>query len=372
MARLTTKSVEAARALEARHEIPDEYLRGLYLIVQPTGSKSWAVRYRLGDRSRKHTIGSYPAFDLKHARDAAAKILRSVAEGHGPRPRGDVTGAVEQFLARHCRDYRPNPRKEAERRLRLYIVEPFGGRKLDAVTRADIRAVLNRIEAPVAANRAHAIIRVFFNWAVANDLLLASPVAGIEKPHQEQPRDRVLTDDQLRAVWRAADKIGYPFGSIVQVLTLTGQRRGEVAGMTRSEIVGDTWTLPRERVKNGRRHEVPLPRQARALLEGLPQIGADFVFTLSGDAPYATFHRAKAQLDELVDIEPWTLHDMRRTTASGLARLGVNLVVIEKILNHVSGSLAGIVGVYQRHEFAEEKRAALQQWADYVERLVLR
>jgi hypothetical protein len=136
MARLTAKSVENARAAGLRREIPDEYLRGLYFIVQPTGSKSWAVRYRLGGRSRKHTIGPYPAFDLKHARDAAAKVLRTVAEGHGPQHRdvNDVTGAVERFLARHCKDYRPRLRKEAERRLRLYIVEPFGGRKLGAIT----------------------------------------------------------------------------------------------------------------------------------------------------------------------------------------------------------------------------------------------
>jgi integrase len=246
-------------------------MRGLYFIVQPTGSKSWAVRYRLGGRSRKHTIGPYPAFDLKHARDAAAKVLRSVAEGRSPRHRGadNVAGAVEQFLARHCKDYRPRPRKEAERRLRLYIVEPFGDRKLDAVTRADIRAVLDGIKAPVAANRAHSIIRLLFNWAVANDLLAVSPVAGIKELHSERARDRILTDDELRAVWHAADKIGYPAGSVVQMLVLTGQRRGEVAGMTRSEIVGDTWTLPRERVKNDRRHEVQLSRQARALLEGL-------------------------------------------------------------------------------------------------------
>src|SRR5262249_30522387 len=132
----------------------------------------------------------------------------------------------------------------------------------------------------------------------------------------------------------------------------------------------DTWTLPRERVKNDRRHEVPLSRQARSLLEGLPHISDEYVFALRDKTPYTRFHHAKRRLDKLVSIEPWTLHDLRRTAASGLARLGVNLVVIEKILNHVSGSLAGIVGVYQRHEFAEEKRAALQQWADYVERLV--
>ena len=147
-----------------------------------------------------------------------------------------------------------------------------------------------------AANRAHSIIRLFFNWAVENDLLAASPVAGVRGPHSEQSRDRVLTDDELRAVWQAADKSGYPFGPIVQMLILTGQRRSEVAEMTRSEIVGDTWTLPRERVKNGRHHEVPLSRQAHTLLRALPHIGDEYVFTVSGSTPYTGFHKGKAQL----------------------------------------------------------------------------
>jgi integrase len=234
--------------------------------------------------------------------------------------------------------------------------------------------VLDRIEAPVATNRVHSIVRKFFNWAVENDLIANSPVAGIKPPNPETSRDRVLTDDELKAVWREAEKVGYPFGSILQLLILTGQRRGEVTGMMWSELDLDAglWVLPRERVKNNRRHEVPLSRQAVAILRALPRIGDkcsgsahSYVFTLNGTAPYNGF-KAKDRFD--VGIAPWTVHDLRRTCASGMARLGTNLVVIEKVLNHVSGSLAGIVGVYRRHEFAAEKRAALQQWADHVER----
>ena len=375
MARLTTKDVEAKRASTRRREIPDDYLRGLYLIVQPTGAKSWAVRYRLGGNSAKHTIGPYPAFGLKQARDAAAIVLRTVSEGRNPKERraGAVADAVEQFLERHGKHYRPKPLYEARRRLQLYVVDQWGARKLDSITRADVRAVLDRIEAPVAANRVHSIVRKFFNWAVENDLIANSPVAGIKPPNPETSRDRVLTDDELKAVWREAEKVGYPFGSILQLLILTGQRRGEVTGMMWSELDLDAglWVLPRERVKNDRRHEVPLSRQAVAILRALPRIGDkcsgsaySYVFTLNGTAPYNGF-KAKDRFD--VGIAPWTVHDLRRTCASGMARLGTNLVVIEKVLNHVSGSLAGIVGVYQRHEFAAEKRAALQQWADHVE-----
>lgn len=372
MVRLTVKDVENKRPASERREIPDDYMRGLYLIVQPTGAKSWAVRYRHGGKSAKHTIGPYPAFGLKQARDAAAEILRAVAEGRSPKQRqaGTVAEAVEQFLARHGKHYRPKPLYEATRRLQLHVVDNWGSQKLDSITRADVRAMLDEIEAPIAANWVHSIVRKFFNWAVENDLVANSPVAGVRAPNPETSRDRVLTDDELKAVWRSAADVGYPFGSILQLLILTGQRRGEVTGMRWDELdlKAGLWTLPRDRVKNDRRHEVPLSRQATAIIERLPRIGEQLAFTLNGTAPYNGF-KAKERFDELVGIAPWTVHDLRRTTASGMAKLGVSLVVIEKVLNHVSGSLAGIVGVYQRHEFADEKREAMQKWANYIERI---
>jgi integrase len=374
--KLTVKSVEAQRPGGARREIPDAYLTGLYLIVQPTGAKSWAVRYYHGGRSHKYTLGPYPLFGLKAAREAGGKALRAVAEGHDPatakkQTAGSIESVVAQFLERHAkRHYRPRPLKEAERLLRLYVLGKWRGRKASEISRADVRAMLDGIAAPIAANRVHSITRKLFNWAVENDWIAVSPVLGIRAPHPETSRDRVLSDIELCSVWRAADKIGYPLGSIIQLLILTGQRRGEVGGMMWSELDGELWTLPRERVKNDRRHEVPLSRQALAIIGQLPRIGERYVFTSNGSEPFNGFY-AKERLDQLAGTaDAWTMHDLRRTAASGMAKLGVSLVVIEKVLNHVSGSLAGIVGVYQRQEFAEEKRAALQKWADHVERLV--
>jgi integrase len=370
MARLTVKGVEAARAPEKRREIADDFMRGLYLIVQPSGSKSWAVRYRHGGRSRKHTVGPYPAFDLKQARDAAGVVLRAVAEGRSPnqRPAGSVEDAVARFLD-HCRrKYRPGSFQEAERLCRLYVLPRWGNRRIGDITRGDVRAVLDDIEAPVAANRVHNVTRRLFNWCVEHDLIANSPAAGIKAPHEEKSRDRVLNDDELWAVWNAADKAGV-FGAILKLLILTGQRRNEVARMEWAELDLETglWTLPRERTKNSKLHTVPLSRQATALLDRLPQTSDRYLFSLNGERPFNGF-KAKGHL--CPTIAPWTLHDLRRTAASGMARLGVSLPVIEKVLNHTSGSFAGIVGVYQRHEFAEEKRAALQQWADHVEQLV--
>jgi integrase len=371
MPRLSVKKVEAIRRAAGRREVPDGYVRGLYLVIQPiTGSKSWAVRYRYGGRTKKHTIGNYPTFGLKDARDAAVKVLRAVSEGRDPaqqqRP-GSIEDVVAQFLAQ--RDYRPRSFKQAERLLKR-AADRWRGRRIEEITRADVRSLLSHIEAPIVANRLHSALGTLFRWAVEQDLISHSPLTGVRAPNKETARDRVLEDAELRAVWQAADRAGYPYGSIVQLLILTGQRRSEVGEMERSELDlgAGIWTLPRERVKNDRRHEVPLSRQAGALIAGLPHISDRYVFSLNATTPFAGLSKAKGRLN--AGIPPWTLHDLRRTTASGMAKLGVSLVVIEKVLNHVSGSLAGIVGVYQRHEFAEEKRAALQLWADHVERLV--
>jgi integrase len=368
MARLTTKGIEAAAPTQTRREIPDDLLPGLNLIVQPSGAKSWAVRYRLHGRSHKHTIGRHPVFDLKAAREAGTKALRAVAEGRSPQAqRADsVDAAVAQFVERHARrHYRPRPLQETERLLNRHVLARWRSRRLDSITRGDVRALLDSVSAPIMANRLHNLVSKLFNWAVSADLLTSSPVAGIKKPYAEKSRDRVLTDTELRTAWLAAEAIGYPFGPLIQVLILAGQRRGEVAGMRWDEIVGDLWTLPKERTKNGKLHTVPLSSQAMAVISSAPRF-CEFVFSANGKAPVSGFSRPK----RLIGVDGWRLHDLRRTAASGMARLGIGLPVIEKILNHFSGAFAGIVGVYQRHEFSEEKRAALQQWADHVERLV--
>jgi integrase len=382
---LTTRTVEAIGAGQSRQEIPDAYLPGLYLVVQPSGAKSWAVRYRHNGQPRKHTLGPHPAIDLKVARELGAKALRVAAEGRDPSQEkaqaraatpDSVDFVVGRFIERHLkRNYRPRPLKEAERLLRVHVVASWRGRAIGSITRADVRDMLDKIvdDAPIVANRAHSITRKLFNWAVEQEIVAASPLAGTKPPAAESSRDRVLNDDELRRVWQAAGKTGFPFGPLVQLLILTGQRRGEVANMEWAELdIGNClWTLPRERTKNDRRHEVPLSAQAIAVIRAVPRIGDRFVFTLNGTAPINGFGKDKDRLDALLPGMPaWVIHDLRRTVASGMARLGINLPVIEKVLNHVSGSFAGIVGVYQRHDFADEKRKALDLWASHVAELV--
>ena len=215
-----------------------------------------------------------------------------------------------------------------------------------------------------------------------------SPCAGVRKPTAETARDRVLSDDEVRWLWKACDEIGYPFGHITRLLLLTGTRREEVRALPLRELnlPDRLWTIAAARTKNGLEHEVPLSEAAVAVIEAAPRIQgrAGLLFTTTGETPVSGFSRAKRRLDasmvkmareeaaergddpDSIAIAPWRLHDLRRTVASGMARLGIALPVIERCLNHVSGSFAGIVGVYQRHSFADEKRAALDAWAKDV------
>jgi integrase len=370
--RLTVRGIEAIEAGDKRREIPDSLMQGLYLIVQPgTGNKAWAVRCRQNGRPRKFTIGRYPVYGLAEAREAAARMLRSVSEGLDPgRPNaGSVGDTIAQFLERYARrKYRPSTLREVTRTFDR-AVGAWRGRRLDSITKADVRDLLDCIAAPAASNQALKFLKRLFSWAVAEDLLKTSPLIGLGKPHPERSRERILTDDELRQVWQAADAAGYAFGDFVKAAILTGQRPGEVSGMRRDELHGDSWILPSERVKNKKSHSVPLSRQAMGIVEAAPQISEEYVFSY-GTRPLRGFHHAKQALDQASGVSGWTLHDLRRTCASGLAKLGVSIAVIEQILNHRGGSLAGVAGVYIRQQFEKEKRAALQQWADYVEQLV--
>jgi integrase len=229
--------------------------------------------------------------------------------------------------------------------------------------------------APVGANRVFAQLRKMCSWAVERGIIQMNPCQGISRPTTEKPRERALSDRELALVWRCSNSLGSPFGPIVRSLILTAQRRDEVGGLVWDELDldGALWTLPAVRSKNGREHTIPLaPLVVEILRSQRPFANSPFLFS-AGDSPPSGFAKAKERLDNSVTeqnggepIEHWTLHDLRRTAASGMAKIGVDLPVTEKVLNHVSGSFAGIVGIYQRHDYAAEKRDALDQWAAHV------
>jgi integrase len=385
---LTTRTVESVRATAARREIPDGLMRGLYLIVQPSGARSWAIRYRHRGKPRKHTLGNFPALDLAQAREAAAKALRANAEGRDPgyekqQARSelpDTVGAVvAEFIANHVkRNNRASTAAATERLFKLHVLPHLATRPIRSIGKRDIHSILDRVIAggsPVAANRTFGAIRKLFGWALSRDIVETLPTAGVERPTKEKARDRTLSDSELKNVWCAASKVGFPFGPLVQLLILTACRRGEIATLRWSEVDLDlaVITLPAERVKNGVRHEIPLSAPAIAILKSLPRTnGSAFVLTTNGEAASSDFGKKKRKLDALLppDTPHWSLHDLRRTAATGMAKLGIGLPVIEKCLNHVGGSFSGIVAVYQRHEFVEEKRHAFDAWATFVTDLV--
>jgi integrase len=356
--------------------------------LQPSGAKSWAVRYRHQGVSRKHTIGSYPAVDLKSARVIGGKALRAVAEGRDPgREKTEARSAridsvdriVEEFLARHVRrSNRVRTQEETERLFRLHILPRWRGRMIRDISRRDVIEMVDHVVdggSPVAANRALTVTKTFFNWCVSRDILTASPAQGVKPPTAEKSRDRVLDDTELKLVWEAASQVGYPFGTMTQLLIATGQRRDEVAKMRWEEVDFGRrlWTLPRERVKADRPHEVPLSTIALEVLKAVPRLaGSPYVLTTNGAAPSSGFAKNKRKLDGCLpaDMTPWRLHDLRRTCASGLARLGVPVHVTEAVLNHRSGTISGVTAVYNRYDYQAEKARALEAWARHINAVV--
>ena len=289
-----------------------------------------------------------------------------------------------------------NPAKPSRAKPGGEVISQWGDRPIHEITKRDVIDLLDGIVengAPITANRVLAAVRKMFNWAVAQDIIAASPCLGVERPALEVKRTRMLSDDELRLVWKAADALGYPFGPLVQLLILTLQRRNEVAGINRNEVkIADRlWTIPAARVKTGEEHEVPLSAAALAILNACPEIGdGGFYLTRYGNAPVSGFSAAKKQLDAKVleiqkaeavargenpaavtELKEWTFHDLRRSGSSGMARIGnIELVVTEKIMNHTSGALRGVAGIYNRHEYADKKRAALDAWANHIMTLV--
>jgi len=403
---LTPVAIERMKPGASRREIPDGRIGGLYLIIQPSGAKSWAFRYRAAGVPKKLTLGKWPMVDLKTAREDATQAYLSSQRGGDPAAervatrvasrapkvsadRDLVEEVVDAFIRRYAK---PNQKSWAETKRildREVVNRPKGegwrGRHLAEIGRADVHELLDGVVdrgSPVMANRVLAALRKLCAWSVDRGIITSSPCSGIKAPTAERSRDRVLLDDELRGVWTACDAIGWPFGALVKLLLLTGQRRDEIGKMRWSELDldGKTWTLPRERAKNGVAHAVPLSEPVLAILAALPRIapakGGDYVFTVTGKTAVSGFSNAKERIDALLaashgePLPAWVFHDLRRTCATGMARLGTALPVVERVLNHVSGSFGGIVGVYQKHGFADEKRHALETWGAFVERLV--
>jgi integrase len=371
----------------------DEGLPGFGLRIRAGGKRTWIAQYRVGRKQRRVTLGTVETLEADEARKRARAALAKVHLGVDPaiekteaRAQAAITlGSVaEDYLQRRA-SYRLKPKSlaDVERYLRRHWA-PLATLPIRKVTRADVAAQLARIakeNGPFAANRARAAISALFSWAIGEGLVDATPVLGTNKPTEEVSRDRVLSDDELRLIWRHAGEGDY--GAIVRLLMLTGQRREEVGGLLWAELDRDKqdsvlWRIGGERTKNGLAHEVPLSGAAVEILKAYDQCGDRQLVFGSRQGPFQGWSNAKSALDARMTkalegraFAPWRLHDIRRTVATRLVDLGVQPHIVEAVLNHISGHKAGVAGVYNRAVYSAEKRAALMLWSKHIEKVVM-
>jgi integrase len=361
--------------------IPDGVVPGLEVRYGRRGRPAYSFRYRFKDERVRVKLGTYPVTSLADARDRAKEKLALVEKGVDPRyepPMEHTLNEVARLFFTQYLDARGRrSAAEVKRMLNYDLLPALGIRPMKSIERRDVRDVLDDVQmrgSGVMANRLLANTRKLFNWAVERDYVNSNPCANLKPQTEEIGRDRVLSDDEIAAVWATCDRLGTTRCDVAKLLLLTGQRVSEVAGMMWSEIdeAAGSWRLSGTRTKNGRYHIVPLSDIARAIIVARPRIdGCDFVFPSTGNRPVAGFSKFKWELDQMLrPATPWRLHDLRRTAASGMAALEISPHVIEAVLNHASGTISGVAAVYNRYAYLKEKKDALNAWASHVKQLV--
>lgn len=376
---LSVKAIEAFKPKVKRYEVHDLLCPGFSLRVFPTGRKVFTVKYRYGLTQRRLPLGVHPRISLAEARNKALEALRLVDEGIDPAARRRQIGmSVESICGDFIRQYaRPRNRswKEAERILQREFVAVHGQRDIREIKHHDILELMDgAIERGAAyqANRIHSNLRKLFNWCMERGIVDVSPVMGTKPPTREQARDRVLTDDEIRKLLRVCAEDAYPFRQFVPLLLVTAQRRGEVSQMKWSQVDLDAkqWVIPAELSKNGKPHVVPLNDFALRLLAEIPRFAGgecDWVFTTTRRSPISGFSKALRHIHAQSETSEWRFHDLRRTAASGMARAGIAPHVVEKVLNHISGTISGVAAVYNRYGYDAERREALDKWGHFLE-----
>lgn len=397
--RITKGSVDALKKADRDQFLWDDELKGFGLRVTAKDARSYVYQYRMGGRearTRRFTIGGHGSpYTPASAREEAKRLAVLVGRGIDPasadkeRRRQAVDLAFASYVDTFATGYLKVHWTRWEENKALLNREPvtvIGDTPLPLITRSQLSTVWDKLQdRPAVAKLAHATMRKLFRWAVERGDIDRSPMEGTKGPATVPARDRVLSDHEVALAWNAAADLGGVLCAFYRLLIATGQRRDEVAQLDWGEIDQDTavWTLPGARAKNGEQHFVPLSPLAIATLSAVagkekwPKRG--WVFSTNGKVPISGFSKAKSRLDTAMRalvikvegddapaIPAWRVHDIRRTVATGFQRLGVRFEVTEAVLNHISGSRSGIAGVYQRHDWKEEKRAALDAWSTKI------
>lgn len=370
----------------------DAEMKGFGVRIYPSGKKSFVISYRQAGRKKLMVLDQYGRITVEQARVLARKRFGEIADFEDPleikkaikkKHKWTVRKAFGEFMRRYAKQHNKHW-QETERIFKSDVLPKYAKVPLDEIKREHIIKILDEITgrgSHIMANRTLASLRKFFGWCVERGIIETAPTSNIRMPSKPVSRDLVLMDEEIIAIWGEATKIGYPFGHIIKVLLLTGQRRSEVASMKWKDIdlQNALWTLPREDTKSDREHTVPLSSLVVRLIKDAPNLGG-YIFSSTGLRPFENFSRNKDLMDRNIKdiraqnncatVRKWRIHDLRRTATSGMARLGISPHVVEKILNHSSGIISGVAAVYNRYEYAEEKRAALTAWDEYLDNMI--
>lgn len=420
---ITKRAVDGIKPSGADQYLWDDALPGFGLKVTPGGARVYLLKYRMGGResvTRRYTIGKHGPLTPDQARNRARELAAMVAHGIDPRQieldaiaaadeakreaetktklEGELTfeKVAGRWLEHYKIGHRPRSYGQAKLVIDKHLIPTLRGKPLPAITRTHVQAILDGIPARQLASRrtVYAYASIFFGWALQRGDIAENPLLNMKKPKAPKSRDHVLTDGELASIWQATETLRAPLGAFYRVLLLTGQRREEVAGMTWAELDRATaaWIIPANRAKNGIAQIVPLAPAVVDEMDRLalavrvkakedspdekrwPKVGP--VMSIRGTVALSCFSQAKTALDIAVAkdagaIKPWRVHDLRRTLATGLQRLGVRFEVTEAVLNHVSGARSGVAGIYQRHDWKDEKRTALDAWARHIAALLV-
>ncbi len=385
--KITFKTISSLRPPPKRIEIRDTVLKGFGFRYWQSKTDlrrvdgSWFITYREHGKLKRHTIGSLACFDLAEARDQAREKFQKIGKGETldkPMPEqesgpGTVSALIPEFEKRYLQEKWKEPGK-VKRTLERELIDnkpSWKNRPIKDITKGDIHAKLDRLKDDgkgYAANRLLEAIRLMFKYAVQRGYIESSPAEGIDKPRKEKPRRRVLDDSELKAIWGAFHNLGYPYGPFFQLLLLTGQREGELAGVTWDEIDFDAaqWNIPAERTKSDRAHKIPLSSWAMDIFNSMPRMSSiDYVFVGRGSTsrPISGFNRAAERARLAARIEDWRPHDLRRTARTRFGEIGTPPHIAELVLNH---TVKGLQAVYDRYEYTKEKREALDKWAVHL------
>jgi len=426
---ITKRTVDATKPGEGDVFIWDTKVPGFGIKVTPAGSKVYVFQYRMAKPgaaktmpTRRMNIGKHGAFTPDQARARAEELAAIVRLGTDPQQEArDQIAAkeeaqrqaetkarldgelvfekvAERWLQEYELDHRAASVGQAKVSVRKYLTPKLRGKPMPHITKGDLQAALDAIPAKQKASRQQvfAYASILWRWALERGDIVDNPVPSMAKPKAPKARDRVLTDDELAVIWQATGTLRAPLGAFYRLLLLTGQRREEVAGMSWAHVdrAAAQCIIPAEKAKNGVAHIVPL---APAVVDELDRLAlarqiatkvaepdaqrwpkSGPVVSIRGKVPLSCFSQAKTALDgevlkarkEAGALAPWRVHDLRRTLATGLQRLGVRFEVTEAVLNHVSGARSGVAGIYQRHDWREEKQSAVEAWARHVASII--